>query len=299
LTNKKTIETKIPVLLLPSKNGEMMIKGEKYQHRYETIIKRSLFEQVKEVIAGFKKQPVKYAGKPYFYRGLIRCAHCGLTVTPEKHKGHVYYHCTQSKGKHGAKWLREEAITEQLANVFKSLRIPDDILQQIVDTLNVVHEEKIKFHSMHFDRLIKEQKSVSKMMDNLYLDKLKNKITEEQYERFYTSFREQLDDILLRLERLQDAEDNYYETAKSILSLSNRAHDIFMGSEVEERRQLIKFVLLNLQLDGENLVYEVKKPFDLIVDCVERKAWCTSWDYFRTFSFDDFDLFGIKSLILG
>ena len=95
---------------------------------------------VQQVIAGFNKKPFKYAGKPYIYRGLIRCAHCGLAITPEKHKGFVYYHCTQYNGKHGAKWLREEEITEQLGAVFKNLQMPEEIVHQITDTLNEVHQ---------------------------------------------------------------------------------------------------------------------------------------------------------------
>lgn len=45
------------------------------------------------------------------YRGLIRCGDCSLARTHERQKGHVYYHCTQAKGKHGATWFREETIT--------------------------------------------------------------------------------------------------------------------------------------------------------------------------------------------
>ena len=125
-------------------------------------------------------------GKPYIYRGLIRCAHCGLAITPEKHKGHVYYHCTQYNGKHGAKWLREEEITEQLGQVFKNLQMPEDILLQIIETLNAVHQDKVEFHNKEFDKLTAEQKTTTKMMDNLYLDKLKGRITESEYDKFYT-----------------------------------------------------------------------------------------------------------------
>jgi hypothetical protein len=35
---------------------------------------------------------------------------------------------------------------------------------------------------------------------------------------------------------------------------------------VDEKRQLIKLVLSNLQLDDEKLVWEPHKPFDLILE---------------------------------
>lgn len=87
----------------PFYHGVMVVKGKEYPHRYPPIISKALFDQVKQIKDGFNKKPFKYAGQPYIYRGLLRCGHCGLAITPEKHKGFVYYHCTQYKGKHGAK----------------------------------------------------------------------------------------------------------------------------------------------------------------------------------------------------
>ena len=253
--------------------GVMSIKGKEYPHRYPPIITQSLFEQVQQVIAGFNKKPFKYAGKPYIYRGLIRCAHCGLAITPEKHKGFVYYHCTQYNGKHGAKWLREEEITEQLGAVFKNLEIPKEIVQQITETLNEVHQGKVEFHNKEFNRLTKEQKNLTAMIDNLYLDKLKGRITEDEYDRFYRTMRDQLTDITVLLEQLQEAEDNYYFTAKYVLEIVNRAYDLFVSSEVEEKRQLIKLVLSNVRLDDENVVWDVQKPFDLFINATDSKRW--------------------------
>jgi DNA invertase Pin-like site-specific DNA recombinase len=185
--------------------GVMVVKGKEYPHRYPPIISQALFNQVQEIKESFNKKPFKYAGLPYIYRGLIRCGDCGLAITPEKHKGFVYYHCTQYKGKHNATWFREEAITEQLGKIFKNLQMPKDILDQILDTLNTLHKDKIEFHNKEFDKLTNEHKTLTKMMDNLYLDKLKGRITDSEYDRFYQKFRDESTDINIRLEQLQEA----------------------------------------------------------------------------------------------
>ena len=131
----------------PFYHGTMIVKAKSYPHRYPPIISKSLFDQVQSVKESFKKKSFKYAGLPFLYRGLIRCGECGLSVSPERHKGHAYYHCTQYNGKHGAKWLREEEITRQLGKVFKSLQVPQKIRDQITGTLKKVHPDKIEFHN--------------------------------------------------------------------------------------------------------------------------------------------------------
>ena len=138
--------------------------------------------------------------------------------------------------------------------------MPPEIAKEIIYTLEEVHQNKMEFQGQQYDNLTKEQKTINKMMDNLYLDKLKGRITDSEYDRFYQSFREQLTDITIRLEQLQDAEDNYYVTTKCLLELAREAHDLFVSSEVEEKRQLVKFILSNLTLNGDNIEYIAQKP---------------------------------------
>lgn len=257
----------------PFYHGVMIVKEKEYPHRYPPIITKSLFDQVHQIKKGHNKKPHKFAGLPYIYRGMIRCGDCGLAVTPEKHKGHVYYHCTEYKGKHGAKWFREETITEEIGKVFKSFEMPKEVVEQIVETLNSLQNEKAKFHEKELNRLNTELKSYTKMMDNLYLDKRKGRITDSEYDRFYQTLRDQVLDINIRLDQLQEAEDNYVITSKYLLDLASRAYELFIGSEVEEKRQLIKLVLSNLRIEGEKLLWELHPPLNLIAKCSEDLLW--------------------------
>lgn len=90
------------VLKNPFYYGVMIWKKKSYPHKYPPIVTKRLFDDVQAVKSGHNKKRFKYKGKPYFYRGLIKCSECGCQITAEKQKGHVYYHCTQYKGKHGA-----------------------------------------------------------------------------------------------------------------------------------------------------------------------------------------------------
>ena len=86
--------------------------------------------------------------------------------------------------------------------------------------------------------------------------------------------------------QLQGAEDNYYHTVKYILEITSKAREIFESSEVDEKRQLIKLLLQNLRLSGKNIVYDVQKPFDMILKAGDGLLWCPLANAFRTGNID-------------
>ncbi len=111
------------------------------------------------------------------------------------------------------------------------------------------------------------------------------RITDEGYDKFYQSLRDKITEIDTRLSMLQEAEDNYYITAKYLLELSKRAYELFARSEVDEKRQLLKLVLQNLRLEGETMRYEAVKPFDTILNYANSQSWLRAVEEVRTFLF--------------
>ena len=69
------------------------------------------------------------------------------------------------------------------------------------------------------------------------------------------------------------ADQNYHSTASLILDLAKRAFDIFECSEILEKRSLINFVFQNMKLKDGKLVWDLKEPFNIIVDFADYPIW--------------------------
>jgi len=67
------------------------------------------------------------------------------------------------------------------------------------------------------------------------------------------------------------------------LDLANRAYDLFVGSELEEKRQLIKLVLQNLRLEGKTVRFEAIKPFDTLLNYKDYQPLLRTLNEIRTF----------------
>lgn len=255
------------ILKQPFYYGEMLSKGKLYPHKYESIVTKELFDKVQGIKAGYNKKHFKFAGLPYMYRGMVRCAHCGCMITPEKAKDkYVYYHCTQYKGKHDAEWLREEDITEQFGQLFKKLQLPKDVVEETIETLRNVHQGKSEFREEQVKKLNEEKEKYAKRREVMYNDRLDGRITADGYDKLYKAFKQKIDEIDTKLINLQKAEDSYYLASEYILRLLQNAYELFVSSEIEERRQLLKLILQNSVLDGRLVKYSLLKPFDAILN---------------------------------
>lgn len=257
--------------------GVMSIKdrNQDYPHKYETLISKDLYDKVQEIKEGYgKKTGHKYAGLPYPYRGLITCAECGCSLSPEKKKGkYVYYKCTEYKGKHGAKYIREEEITKQLTSAFKSIKIPQVIVDEISQTLKESHEDKVQFHRDMLNEYRREYDKYETRIERMYEDKLDGLISTEEYLSRVQGYKEKQRLYKSKMEQLEDANDSYYTAAESLLNLANRVGELFESSELEQKRLFIKLTLQNLKLNGDKLVYDWIRPFDSFAEHASCQRW--------------------------
>ena len=264
--------------------GTMIYNEQEYPHCYNRIISQELFDKVQAVKSSYnKKRGYKFAGLPFLYRGLIRCADCGCIITPEKKikpSGQVYhyYHCTQYNGKHGAEWLREKELTKQFAKIFSSLKMPQEAVDDIIETLRNSHKDKSEFHKNLLDRYQTEYQKYQTRIERMYVDKIDGSITKSFYDKKQKEYRAKQKTLEDKIKKLRFADEDYYLTSEYLLKLASKASELFESSEPMEKRQLLKMTLQNLELSGKKVRYDWIKPFDKIAFYASRQLWLRRLD---------------------
>ncbi len=262
------------ILKNPFYHGVMRIKENLYPHNYERVIDKSLFDEVERVRDGHKVIPKRWGGLPYQYRGLISCADCGRRVTFEKKKQkYIYGHCTQYDGNHGAKYVNEDAMTAQLAKMIKSIEIPEEAFIQVSKALKAALKEDQKDKLRLARKIDGEIQKYQNRIDKAYDDYVDGVIAEAFYKKKTAEYEENKQKLENQKNAFELIEDDYYGSVIHLLEISKNATKLFEKANLEQRRKLLKTVLSNLELDGKQLRWELKKPFDKMAFCAETANW--------------------------
>ena len=86
-----------------------------------------------------------------------------------------------------------------------------------------------------------------------------------------------------KLTALESTSTNYLKHGIKILDLLTNIENVYLNASVEEKQNLIKNVLQNLTLEGGNVGYYYKTPFNIFVKGVVYNNWWTVRDDFRTY----------------
>lgn len=259
--------------------GMMKIKEELYPHKYPTLIPRYIFDKAQAVSAGWHKKPFKYASKAFSLRGMIKCAECGCTITPETSKGHTYYSCTNFRKLHAKRlYIPEKDLLKPLYEALASIQLPNDKIKELTDDLRQSIKNQNAFFMNTIKTLRAEYDKLENRINKLADDKYDQCITNDFYNKKFKEYSERQAKILEELSKHDTADKTYHITANTVLNLAQRALEIFESSEPQEKRQLLNFVFQNLELRQKNLEYKLKTPYDTVLLANNCSDWLPGWD---------------------
>ena len=267
--------------------GEMHVKGKNFPHVYEPLITKELYDNCQKVRLGWHKKPFAYGEKDHVFRGLITCAVTGKTVTTDT-KLKIYqngrtaeyrYLMTWNPQDPSKKlWLREEPIMAQIEQVFKDMAPDADLFEDVVAYARQSCETEKVFHKRQMQELQSEINSIQTKLDKLMDLLLENTIDKDEHNQKRHKLKQRQIELTNQINSYNIADDGFRDALVDTLELARKAHQLFIGSNNAGKRRLINFIFSNLSLNGQELQYTLRKPFDLFVKATDLGEWCTRDD---------------------
>jgi len=227
--------------------GLFKFNGETYEGSHESIITRSLFDDVQTVLNGRGRAPLIKSTLPYL--GLIRCGECGGAITGERQKGHHYYRCTHKMGPCSQRrFVREEKLTKQLQAGIRAVSIPpSDGAKMLAEVSKWKQEElsrKAEAASGERSALAKLDSRLSRLMD-LYLD---GSIDQEGYAAKKKELLEKKTAIKERIARIEQNGNAWLEPLESFLKEAIKGEELASSENPEDLQSFFKRTGSNLIL---------------------------------------------------
>ena len=239
-----------------------------YPHRYACLITKELFDRCKAVREGRGKARSKETGRPFIFKGLLRCASCGCLMSPEIKKGRfIYYSCTNAKGNCKRTYVPESVLLKPMWDLFKEFAdVPEEVHQRLVTELRGSHESEAVYHNREIARIRAEYDRAQRRVEALLDLRLDGSITQDEYDKKLQELKEQQYRLNIELEEHTKADHQYHIHVGTVLRLSRRLSGIFESSEPQEKRAILGYLLQNSTVEAKTLHYSLRKPFDSVLE---------------------------------
>jgi site-specific DNA recombinase len=268
--SKSTVER---LLKNPFYVGTFRWAGKTYEGDHEPLVSVELFQRVQEALRK-GNHPVQHTKRSFAYTGLIKCAHCGCSVTAGRHKGkYVYYRCTGARGRCDTPLIREDRLEVLLGELVRRIQIDGDTVDWVVAALKESHRDETAYHEEQVNRLQTEVKKIEARLDAAYEDRLDGAISDEYWKRRSREWRSRQLELQASIERHQKAGQLYLDSGVTLLRLAERAYSLWVSQPQNEKRKLLDILLLNCTFDGERLWGTYAKPFCWLAEGSVRSVW--------------------------
>ena len=253
--------------------GVFKYRGELHEASHPPLISKKLFDSVQGVLNNRHKNH-KPAEVKYAFTGLLKCPYCDCSITAEKKKGHIYYHCTKKKGPClSKKFLREEALLSQVNKAIMKIYIDEETKGKMINRLEELFqgESKASFSlSQEVKNRLKEFNEKTERLVDIFIDR---QITQEEYAKRKAKLLNDKKDLEEKLQEIEKSSGGWLEPAKQFVTTCNQAGSVAWQEILSPKKDFLKICGSNLVLKDTTLCVTYKKPYDLVAKTVGRLIW--------------------------
>lgn len=239
------------------------------QGNHEPLVSKELFQRVQDRID--RKLVGKAKKHDFLLAGMVECEECGRSVCGEVQKGHHYFRCTRYNTNCTQRgYTREEKLEEQIIRHLSRLRIQNERLAEwLKKALKESHADEVRYHNAALADLSSRLARTQQRVDTLYDEKIDGNITPEFYDKKFTQYSKELDEITASIERHKNANVSYVELGSAIIDLTQRAEELYKNKATpEQKRKLLNIVFGKLLLKDKVVTPVYNKAFEFLAERV-------------------------------
>lgn len=269
---KSTVEN---ILDNPFYYGTMRYNGCLYQHRYEPLIEKRIFDKVQQMkdenlsICQKNKANTKYI---FAFNGILKCAVCGCSMSSYYKKGHIYLKCSQAKGK-CSNHASEVEVMSQVYEVLDRIAISQKIIDELIEDLKNKHENIQLYYRNAIKEVRKSYEEAEKKKDLLYEDRLSGRITVDEYDRIAKRIQSEMEELDAKLMNLTNNDKSFEVDRSYLLKLASKARKIFESSKPEQKNKILKLLFSNLEINEKRLNCNLLEPFNTLSTMSKSRNW--------------------------
>lgn len=186
------------------------------------------------------------------------------------------------------KFIREEEITEQIALIFDSLKMPDDQLDAMRKSLQQGKNAEQEFHKSELRRLRIDMDRVDSKRSALVDMLMEKQIDQDTYEEKKMEYNRSKAEIAARIKAYEQTDDQFHEKIVKLYTvaqgyaenwrwitgkLADMADSCERSSKIEQIRKFLKSVFRTLEIKDGNLGFLPHTPFDIL----QKNTVCHVW----------------------
>lgn len=252
--------------------GKNRWKGEISNGLHEPLISKELFDAVQTKLDRKTDSPQYKKHLPVF-KAKVKCEECSGVIAWEIQKGHWYGHCNHHRQCSQNKYVRQEAVEEQLFPYFDAVAPKNTrVLHWLEKAIKEGHNEEINYNTTkreEFNRIIR---MADQRIENAYRDKLDGKMPAPLCEKMISESTKEKEDAIEALGKLSKGRTAYYEAGYAIHELASKAEVIYKSPRATEaeKRLLLSHIFSNLTLKADRISPNYTYGFEFLAEWVPK-----------------------------
>jgi len=250
---KKIHKTRATFILSnPFYTGLFRYAGEIYEGNHKPIITKKLFDTAQEVLQERGKPRKKLKNEPQAFCGLISCAECGMMITAEKQKGHIYYRCTKKgKQKCSQPYVREEELDRQLLSKIQKVYLCSDWAEKLLAMAEEDKEKSAQSVSAFAQEVREKIKNIEIKLQRLLDGYLEQDIEREVYREKKAKLLSKKKSLEGQIYKVEQKQNDWLEPFQNWIKVASNLVKIASDDDLFEKKVIAKEIFgSNLHLNA-------------------------------------------------